>query len=397
MPPRLRRRLLLSTAPVRRCSGAAAPARDVAITEVTDDGVAIITIDCQGEKMNTLNTRLNKDFEEVLGRLQNDSAIKAAVLISGKPGVFVAGADITMLVRPSAGLAARRTVALWVLRARTSGCGCATTNLSEALTDAPTDTCCLTACVCSMPLARLRDAQDKCRSAEELTALSKGGQEMLQRLEDLKTPVVAAIDGACLGGGLELAMAWCVGHANSPGPAALSHLVNACLEQQPLPHRRQQLEDRAGRPRGEARPAAGCRRHPAPAQAGGYPAGSPAGTDRQDAEARQVRHGSRCTRSARVCSTNPCVPFPMSCLPHHVGAPPLCVRPSLKPGGRARAKRAGLVHGVADPFALRHAAIQAARGLIDGSVKATVRPWLSPRQCWRACAHVPHRCNPAPA
>ena len=175
-------------------------------------------------------------------------------------------------------------------------------------------------------------------------------------------------------------------------------LCTHVLEQQPLPHRRQQLEDRAGRPRGEARPAAGCRRHPAPAQAGGYPAGSPAGTDRQDAEARQVRHGSRCTRSARVCSTtNPCVPFPMSCLPHHVGAPPLCVRPSLKPGGRARAKRAGLVHGVADPFALRHAAIQAARGLIDGSVKATVRPWLSPRQCWRACAHVLHRCNPAPA
>lgn len=58
--------------------------------------------------MNTLNTRLNADFEEVLGRLQNDSAIKAAVLISGKPGVFVAGADITMLVRRPP-LAARRT------------------------------------------------------------------------------------------------------------------------------------------------------------------------------------------------------------------------------------------------------------------------------------------------
>lgn len=33
----------------------------------------------------------------VLNDIQNDSSIKAAVLISGKPGCFIAGADITML------------------------------------------------------------------------------------------------------------------------------------------------------------------------------------------------------------------------------------------------------------------------------------------------------------
>lgn len=33
----------------------------------------------------------------VLNDIQNDSSVKAAVLISGKPGCFIAGADITML------------------------------------------------------------------------------------------------------------------------------------------------------------------------------------------------------------------------------------------------------------------------------------------------------------
>ena len=43
-----------------------------------------------------------------------------------------------------------------------------------------------------------------CTSAEEVEALSKNGQVLLQRLEDSKKPVVAAIMGSCLGGGLEV-------------------------------------------------------------------------------------------------------------------------------------------------------------------------------------------------
>ena len=38
-------------------------------------------------------------------------------------------------------------------------------------------------------------------------ALSRGGQALLERLEALRVPVVAAIHGACLGGGLETALA----------------------------------------------------------------------------------------------------------------------------------------------------------------------------------------------
>ena len=42
---------------------------------------------------------------------------------------------------------------------------------------------------------------------EEFERLSREGQEMLQRVADFPKPVVAAINGACLGGGLELALA----------------------------------------------------------------------------------------------------------------------------------------------------------------------------------------------
>ena len=46
-----------------------------------------------------------------------------------------------------------------------------------------------------------------CKTAEEATALSKGCQDLLIEVEKCKKPVVAAIQGSCLGGGLEVAMA----------------------------------------------------------------------------------------------------------------------------------------------------------------------------------------------
>lgn len=48
---------------------------------------------------------------------------------------------------------------------------------------------------------------DKADSAAQVTALSELCQDTFQKIEDLRIPVVAAIQGACLGGGLELAMA----------------------------------------------------------------------------------------------------------------------------------------------------------------------------------------------
>jgi 3-hydroxyacyl-CoA dehydrogenase/enoyl-CoA hydratase/3-hydroxybutyryl-CoA epimerase len=45
------------------------------------------------------------------------------------------------------------------------------------------------------------------RSAEEASALSRRGQALMQRVESLGKPVVAAIHGSCIGGGVELALA----------------------------------------------------------------------------------------------------------------------------------------------------------------------------------------------
>jgi 3-hydroxyacyl-CoA dehydrogenase/enoyl-CoA hydratase/3-hydroxybutyryl-CoA epimerase len=109
------------------------------------DGIGVLTLDLPGEPVNTLSVALAEEFYQALAQLERDEGARAAVLISGKPDSFIAGADVEQL------LAAR--------------------------------------------------------TAADAEAMSREGQEFLNRLERLRLPVVAAIHGACLGGGLEVTLA----------------------------------------------------------------------------------------------------------------------------------------------------------------------------------------------
>jgi len=108
-------------------------------------GVAVVSFDLPGEPVNKLNAAVKDELELVLARLRDDAAVRAVVLISGKADTFIAGADIEEFT--------------------------AIVNQTEA------------------------------------ERLSFEGQETVSRLETFQKPIIAAINGACLGGGLEVALA----------------------------------------------------------------------------------------------------------------------------------------------------------------------------------------------
>lgn len=110
-----------------------------------EDNIAVVKFDEKDAKVNTLSRGTMDEFREVYKEISSKPDVKGIVLISGKPDCFIAGADIKMI--------------------------------------------------------------DACQSAAEATELSKAGQDMFLELENLKTPVVAAIMGTAMGGGLETALA----------------------------------------------------------------------------------------------------------------------------------------------------------------------------------------------
>ena len=113
--------------------------------DVREDGIAILTMDVPGESMNTLKMEFAEQIGGMLDEIESNSQIKGVVIISGKKNSFVAGADISMLAA--------------------------------------------------------------CHTADDAETIAKGGQQMFQRIEDMQIPIVAAIHGPALGGGLELALA----------------------------------------------------------------------------------------------------------------------------------------------------------------------------------------------
>ncbi|XP_037749657.1 trifunctional enzyme subunit alpha, mitochondrial isoform X1 [Chelonia mydas] len=106
--------------------------------------VAVVRFNSPDSKVNTLSKQLQSEFTEVMNEIWANEAVKSAVLISAKPGCFIAGADINMI--------------------------------------------------------------ESCKTIQEVTQLSQEGQKMFEKLEKSPKPIVAAISGSCLGGGLEVAV-----------------------------------------------------------------------------------------------------------------------------------------------------------------------------------------------
>lgn len=113
-------------------------------TEIKDS-ILVITLDKEGEKVNTLDESMMEEFGGFLNKLQENDNLVGALLISGKENNFIAGADIEMF--------------------------------------------------------KARD------TASSLEQLSKDGHALLNQIEASSKPVAVAIHGSCMGGGLELSLA----------------------------------------------------------------------------------------------------------------------------------------------------------------------------------------------
>ena len=115
--------------------------------EEIGEQIAILTFDQPGSKVNTLSEPVFAECAQLVTELEKRQDLRGLLLLSGKPGQFVAGADLGEL----AGLA----------------------HVTK----------------------------------EEARAFVARGHELFDRISRLPCPTVALVDGACLGGGTELALA----------------------------------------------------------------------------------------------------------------------------------------------------------------------------------------------
>ena len=118
--------------------------------EVDSDDIATLTIDLPGRSMNVIDNAFSADFEALIDKIIGNDAIKGAIITSGKP-TFMAGADLSMMEDMSGDAKA--------------------TSIENVFTQA--------------------------------TSLSR----LLRKLETCGKPLVAAVNGLAMGGGLEIVLA----------------------------------------------------------------------------------------------------------------------------------------------------------------------------------------------
>ena len=113
--------------------------------QILDQEHAEITIDTPRKKVNVLDRKALTELHDHLAILKAKPEIKTLLIYSAKPGIFLAGADISEINSMS--------------------------------------------------------------SKDEAMKLVEKIQDIFQELEDLPQTTMVAIDGACMGGGTELALA----------------------------------------------------------------------------------------------------------------------------------------------------------------------------------------------
>ncbi len=117
---------------------------DVMTYEKDGDGIAVITMDMPGRSVNVINEEFGVWFEKMVDRVESDEGVTGVIIASAKE-TFVAGAELEFLLK----------------------------------------------------LSDPRDVFD----------LVENMKRHQRRLETMGVPVVAAINGAALGGGWEVALA----------------------------------------------------------------------------------------------------------------------------------------------------------------------------------------------
>ena len=110
-----------------------------------DDGIGVVTFNVVGDAMNTWTEAAFTSFDELMGELPKATGLKGIIFISGKPDNFFAGANLKMIADIETPAAVREVLELF--------------------------------------------------------------HGAFRKLDDLNLPVLAAIHGHCLGGGLEFALA----------------------------------------------------------------------------------------------------------------------------------------------------------------------------------------------
>ena len=68
-------------------------------------GIARITFDTPDSRANTLHQGVQTEFENVLTQLEQTPSLLGVILCSGKPGMFIAGADLKELASVTPGAA----------------------------------------------------------------------------------------------------------------------------------------------------------------------------------------------------------------------------------------------------------------------------------------------------